>query len=135
MTGCSSAHCGGSFVPEDLLAAPAEALQALGDVLDVPPRAIFDYAVRAPTRAEHRLLVRAHAGFRPLTERELDALQDRLVEVALEHERPSLLLARICELLRLERVERTGLGRQARGTGSSGLSFSHKRRCVVGCAR
>jgi hypothetical protein len=81
------------------------------------PREIFDYAVRAPTRAEHRLLVRAHAGFRPFTEDELDRLRARLVDVALEHERPSLLLARICEVLRGERVERPSIDRLLRLVG------------------
>jgi hypothetical protein len=105
------------FVPEDLSAAPPEALAALGAALDVQPRAIFDYAVRAPTRVEHRLLVRAHAGFRPFTERELDGLRTRLIETALEHERPSLLLVRICELLRGERIERPSVDRLVRLVG------------------
>ncbi len=105
------------FVPEDLPGAPAEALVALGETLDVSPRAIFDYALRAPTRVEHRLLVRAHAGFRAFTERELGGLRDRLVGVALEHERPSLLLARICEALREERVERPSIDRLLRLVG------------------
>jgi TnpA family transposase len=105
------------FIPEDLSGAPAEALALLGDVLDVAPREIFDYAVRAPTRAEHRLLVRAHAGFRPFTEGELDRLRARLVDVALEHELPSLLLARICEVLRGERVERSSIDRLLRLVG------------------
>jgi Domain of unknown function (DUF4158) len=102
------------FIPEDLTAAPPDALAALGEALDVPPRAIFEYAVRAPTRVEHRLLVRAHAGFRAFSDRELDGLRVRLVEEALEHERPSLLLARICELLRGERVERPSIDRLVR---------------------
>jgi Domain of unknown function (DUF4158) len=105
------------FIPEDLPSAPVEAIGALADVLDVPPRAIFDYAVRAQTRGEHRLLVRAHAGFRAFTERELERLQERLVDVALEHERRSLLLARICELLRGERVERPSIDRLVRLVG------------------
>jgi Domain of unknown function (DUF4158)/Tn3 transposase DDE domain len=105
------------FVPEDLPGAPPEALAALGAALDVQPRAIFDYAVRAPTRVEHRMLVRAHAGFRPFTERELDALRVRLIEEALEHERPSLLLARICELLRREQIERPSIDRLVRLVG------------------
>ena len=46
------------FIPEDLAAAPPEAIAALADVLDVPPRAIFDYSVRPQTRREHRPLVR-----------------------------------------------------------------------------
>ena len=105
------------FIPEDLTAAPPEALAALGAVLDVPPRVIFEYAVRAPTRVEHRLLVRAHAGFRAFGERELDGLRVRLVEEALEHERPSLLLARVCELLRSGRVERPSIDRLVRLVG------------------
>ena len=105
------------FVPEDLPGAPPEALAALRAALDVQPRVIFDYAVRAPTRVEHRLLVRAHAGFRPFTERELDGLRARLIEEALEHERPSLLLARICELLRRERIERPSVDRLVRLVG------------------
>lgn len=105
------------FVPEDLPGAPPEALAALGAALDVQPRAIFDYAVRAPTRVEHRLLVRAHAGCRPFGERALDGLRARLIEEALEHERPSLLLARICELLRRERIERPSIDRLVRLVG------------------
>lgn len=104
------------FIPEELPAAPAEAIGALADALDAPPRVIFDYAVRAPTRVEHRLLVRPHAGFRSFSERDLDGLQDRLVEAALEHERPSL-LARICELLRGEQVERPSIDRLVRLVG------------------
>ena len=92
------------FIPDDLTGTPVEALAALGSVLDVPPRTIFDYAVRAPTRVEHRLLVRAHAGFRAFTERDLDTISAQLVEIALEHERPSLLLVRLCELLRSEKI-------------------------------
>ena len=72
----------------------------------MPARAIFDYAVRAQTRGEHRLLVRSYAGFRPFGDRELGGLDGRFVDAALEHERPSLLLARLCEILRADRVER-----------------------------
>jgi hypothetical protein len=105
------------FVPEDLSPAPREAIAVLAATLDVMPRAIFDYAVRAPTRAEHRLAVREHAGFRPASERELVGLHERLVEVALEHERPTLLLSRICEVLRGERVERPSVDRLFRLVG------------------
>jgi TnpA family transposase len=105
------------FVPEDLQAAPAEALEALAGALDVQPRVIFEYAVRAPTRVEHRLLVRAHAGFRAFGDRDVAALGSRLVQIALEHERPSLLLVRICELLRIERIERPSIDRLVRLVG------------------
>ncbi len=102
------------FVPEELTAAPPDVVAMLADTLDLSPRAIFDYAVRPQTRGEHRLLVRAYAGFRPFTERDLELLGDRLIEGALEHERPSLLLGRLWEILRGERVERPSVDRMVR---------------------
>ncbi len=105
------------FVPEDLAAAPPDTLAALAETLDVPARAIFDYAVRAQTRGEHRLLVRAYAGFRPFGEREIGALGGRFVDAALEHERSSLLLVRLCEILTAERIERPSVDRLVRLVG------------------
>ena len=105
------------FVPEDLAGAPPDAVTTLAETFDVRARAIFDYAVRAQTRGEHRLLVRAYAGFRPFGDRELDALGGRFVDAALEHERPSLLLVRLCEILRAERVERPSVDRLVRLVG------------------
>jgi hypothetical protein len=83
----------------------------------VPARAIFDYAVRAQTRGEHRLLVRNYAGFRPFGDRELGGLGGQFIDAALEHERPSLLLARLCEILRADRVERPSVDRLVRLVG------------------
>jgi hypothetical protein len=105
------------FVPEDLAAAPPHAVTALTETLDVPARAIFDYPVRAQTRGEHRLLVRAYAGFRPFSDRELGALGGRFVKAALEHERPWLLLVRLCEILRAEQVDRPSVDRLVRMVG------------------
>jgi hypothetical protein len=105
------------FIPEDLAGVPEEALAMLGGALDVTPRVIFDYAVRAPTRVEHRLLVRDHAGYRAFSDRDLDALGGRLVDTALAHERPSLLLMRLCEILRDEKVERPSIDRLVRLVG------------------
>jgi hypothetical protein len=51
------------FVPENLSAAPAAAVQSLAATLDVA-RALFDYSVRPQTRREHRSLVRGRAGGR-----------------------------------------------------------------------
>lgn len=102
------------FVPDDLTAAPPEAIGAVAEALDVPARAIFDYAVRAPTRREHRLAVREHAGFVTAGEAELESLRGWLVERALEHERPSLLFARAREELHRCRVERPAIDRVMR---------------------
>lgn len=102
------------FIPEELPAAPADAVAILANALDTSPRAIFDYTVRPQTRREHRPLVREHAGFRAAGERELQAVRDWLVERALEHERPSLLFGELCGELRRRRVERPAVPRLMR---------------------
>ncbi len=50
------------FFPDDLPAAPEEAIKCLADALDVPGWAIFDYSVRPQTRWEHRPLVLSMLG-------------------------------------------------------------------------
>ena len=102
------------FIPEDLQAAPRSAVEAIAGALDLSPRAVFDYAVRAPTRREHRVAVRAHAGFTVLGERELAALRGWLVDLALEHDRPTFLFTRACEELRERRIERPAIDRLIR---------------------
>jgi TnpA family transposase len=52
------------FVPDDLTAAPPDAITVLAEALDTSPRVIFEYAVRPQTRREHRPMIREHAGFR-----------------------------------------------------------------------
>jgi TnpA family transposase len=107
------------FVPEDLTAAPEEAISRLATPLDVPARAIFEYSVRPQTRREHRVLVRAHAGFRPGGERELDEVRGWAVQAALEHDRPSLLLTEICGELHRRQIERPAVAPVMRLVGWS----------------
>jgi hypothetical protein len=71
------------FIPEDLAGAPPEALARLGEALDVATLVIFEYAVRAPTRVEHRLLVRDYAGWRAFSDRDLEGFGGRFVDAAL----------------------------------------------------
>lgn len=94
------------FVPDDLTAAPAEAIGALADALDVPARAVFDYSVRPQTRWEHRPLVRERAGFVAVSEGRVAPVREWLVEQAMEHERPSLLFSETCAELRRCGIER-----------------------------
>jgi TnpA family transposase len=102
------------FVPDELSAAPSDAIATVAESLDVPARAVFDYSVRAPTRREHRLAVREHAGFVTAGEAELESLRGWLLERALEHERPSLLFSQACVELHRRRVERPAIDRVMR---------------------
>ena len=107
------------FIPEGLTVAPAAAIQSLAATLDVPPRALFDYSVRPQTRREHRPLVRAHADWRTFGEAGQALLGEWLIEVALEHERPTLLLAELGRELRARRIERPAIGRLGWGARST----------------
>jgi hypothetical protein len=102
------------FVPDELSAAPPEAIAMVAESLDVAARAIFEYSVRAPTRREHRLAVREHARFVTAGEDELESLRGWLLERALEHERPSLLFSQACVELHRRRVERPAIDRVMR---------------------
>jgi Transposase. len=80
----------------------------------VPARALFDYSVRPQTRREHRSLVRGHADWRTFGEAEQAAAGGWLVGMALEHERPTLLLAELRRELRSRRIERPAIDRLER---------------------
>ena len=67
-----------------------------------------------PPARLHLQQVQAHLGFRAATPLDLDALQMWLVERALEHEKPTLLLQLACDKLRREQIVRPGLTRLER---------------------
>jgi hypothetical protein len=102
------------FIPEDLAGAPAAAVESLAVALDVPARAVFDYAVRSSTWREHRLAVRAHTGWRAFGDPEAEEFRAWLAELALEHDRPAFLFTRACEELRGRRTERPAIDRLIR---------------------
>ena len=64
---------------------------------------------RGQTRTEHLRQIRRYLGFRKVTARDLARLETWLVDRALEHDRPTLLLRLACEHLLGLRVERPGV--------------------------
>jgi hypothetical protein len=102
------------FVPTSLVDAPVEAIDCLAAQLDLPARAIVDYAVRERTGRDHGVLARDRLGFRLCTEQETDRLRGWLVDQALERDKPTLLVQRACEELRARRIERPSLDRLVR---------------------
>jgi hypothetical protein len=82
--------------------------------LTVSPDALAAYGRRIPTRTLHLQHVQAHLGFRAATPLDLYALQMWLVERALEHEKPTLLLQLACDKLRREQIVRPGVTRLER---------------------
>jgi TnpA family transposase len=97
------------FVPDNLQHAPPAVLASLAPQLQVPVTAIADYADRAQTRTDHLTAVARHLGYRLPGEADLAALADWLVERALEHEQPTLLLHLTTQHLRAQRLVRPGI--------------------------
>ena len=102
------------FAPDDLSTTPEEVVFYVARQLDVPAAAIHAYGQRIKTRTTHLQQVQAYLGFRLATPLDFYALQTWLVERALEHDKPTLLLQLACEKLRRDQIVRPGLTRLER---------------------
>jgi TnpA family transposase len=97
------------FCSDDLSAAPEAVIAFVARQLDVAPGELTRYGRRGQTGTEHLRQIREYLGFRKATAGGLSRLENWLVDRALEHDRPSLLLRRACEHLRGLRIERPGV--------------------------
>ena len=102
------------FAPDDLGTAPAAAVAYIAQQLGVVPQGLHAYGVRRPTRTVHFQQVQQHLHFRLATPLDMYALQTWLVERALEHDKPTLLLQLACDKLRREQIVRPGITRLER---------------------
>jgi TnpA family transposase len=85
------------FVPDNLQAIPHEVIAFVAEQLAIDPSVLPLYASRRRTQTDHQLHVQAYLQFRRVTPLDLYALQTWLVERALEHDKPTLLLQLACE--------------------------------------
>src|SRR5215471_16279078 len=102
------------FAPDDLSLTPWEAVTYVARQLHVPPETIETYGRRIKTRTTHLQLVQSHLGFRSARPLDVYALQTWLVDRALEHDKPTLLLQLACEKLRRDQIVRPGITRLER---------------------
>src|SRR2546425_1186119 len=72
--------------------------------LHVPSESIGVYGSREKTRQGHMQDVLSYLGFRRFQPDDQDALQDWLLERALEHDKPTLLLQMACEHLKQQKL-------------------------------
>jgi TnpA family transposase len=114
---CTLRHIG--FVPDDLRRAPHAALAMLATQLRIAVNAIDEYAEREQTRTDHLQEAMAALSFRAAGAQDLEQLEAWLVERALEHDRPTLLLQLAGDWLRRERVVRPGVTVLERLVGSA----------------
>src|SRR5215475_4186180 len=102
------------FAPDDLGATPWPAVTLVAQQLGLLPEVLSAYGSRMQTRTTHLLQVQVYVGFRPALPLDFAALTAWLVERALEHDKPTLLLQLACEKLRRDQFVRPGITRLER---------------------
>lgn len=109
------------FVPADLSGVPAVALARLATALSVNPDLLASYGSRGQTRSDHLKLVAGRLGWAPLpAEGPLrQALESFLLDRAMEHDSPMLLLNLAFEFLAARKTIRPGAVVMIRMVGSA----------------
>jgi len=112
------------FIPDALESAPEAAISFLARQLEIPIEALADYAGLNRTRSDHAGEIERYLGFRQANAEEWKKLERWLIERAMEHDRPTLLLERLSERLYTRRAH-------PRATDVEGVSSSACRVCAV----
>ena len=114
------------FCPVQISTAPQEVISYLAAQLHVPSETLGAYGSRAKTRQGHVQEVLSYLGFRRFQPDDQDALQDWLLERALEHDKPTLLLHMACEHLKQQQLMRPGVTILERLVVSARLQAHHE---------
>jgi TnpA family transposase len=99
------------FSLDDLTQIPESVVAYVSQQLHVDPSSLKLYGNRQKTRSEHLQEIQKYLGFHTASHVELDDLSHWLLERALEHDKPSLLLQLLCEKLYQEKIVRPGITR------------------------
>ena len=102
------------FCPDDLSSCPENALWYVSGQLGLSPEVLAGYPEREQTKTDHLGRIYAHLGYRRPTAGDLRNLFRWLVDRALEHDDPSLLVRLAAEKLKAERIVRPRVSRLER---------------------
>lgn len=97
------------FVPDDVTAAPEQAVARLADQLVMPVAELRDYGTRKQARTEHLHLVADYLKWRVINEDGWKELDEMLFSRAMEHESPKDLFKVACEYLMAVKTVRPGV--------------------------
>jgi TnpA family transposase len=99
------------FSLDGLMHIPETVVTYVSQQLHVDPLSLKLYGNRQKTRSEHLQEIQKYLGFHTASQLELDTLSHWLLERALEHDKPSLLLQLLCEKFYREKIVRPGITR------------------------
>ena len=99
------------FLPQNIINAPVEVLQFLREQLALSAECLKEYGKRLQTRREHLQLVFSHLGFRRINPVDWKNMSIWLIDRALEHDKPTLLLGLACKYLHTKKIIRPGITR------------------------
>jgi TnpA family transposase len=97
------------YSPHDLAAIPAQAVAYVARQLRVAPQMLISYGARDRTRHQQLRAAMQYLGLRRADLELQRGLADWLLERALEHDKPSVLLELLCEKLRASKILRPGI--------------------------
>lgn len=99
------------FSPNDIMAIPDQVIIYVSSQLGVEPSILRLYGERMQTQSDHLQEIEGYLGFRKAAPIDLSAITSWLMERALEHDKPSLLLQQVCEKFYQEKIVRPGITR------------------------
>ena len=97
------------FVPDDVEAAPVEAVARLARSLGLDPAVLAGYGRRGQTRTAQLRAAIEHLGWRAAGEVDWKLLAEFLSARAMERDSPRVLFSAACEFLRAAKVVRPGV--------------------------
>src|SRR5581483_10161556 len=106
---CSLRYLG--LALNDIRTAPDAAVDYLSKQLDLDPKCLELYGERMQTQSDHLQEIQRYLGFRTASQSGLHTLARWLLDRALEHDKPSLLLQLLCEKLYKDKLIRPGITR------------------------
>lgn len=92
------------FCPNNLQNIPVTIIDYVRKQLKLSSNKLEQYGNRAQTRTEHLQAIQHYLGFRKVGKDKLQSITDWLIDRALEHDSPSLLLTMLCEKLHTEKL-------------------------------
>jgi TnpA family transposase len=99
------------FCPKELNSVPTSVVNYVAKQLEVSPGCLSAYGTRDQTRTAHLQEIQVYLGFRQAKPEDLEMLAKWLVDRAMEHDKPTLLLQLAAQKLQAEKIVRIGITR------------------------